>query len=73
MQTFTFSASEDNMESKVSCHFDGGGGGGRAGKTSGIMYNKNNLLKKRYGIDLICYYTLLQTPHKMSIKELIIM
>lgn len=72
MQTFTFSASEENMESEVnsSASWLGDRVGGR---WAGIMSrNENNLSMESYGTDPICYYPLLQAPHKIS-KQLIIM
>lgn len=69
MQTFTFSASEDNMESKVN---SASWLGDRVeGGWAGTMYNKNNLLMGSCGIDLMCYYTSVQTPHKIFMKLLI--
>lgn len=57
MQTFTFSASEEKLESKVSSGASWLGdrvGGGWVG----TMYNKNNLSMGSCGIDLMCYYKL---------------
>lgn len=65
MQTFTFSASDDNMESQVDYSVVRGWGGvGR-----GVICNKNSLLKRIHGTDLMRYYALLQIPpHRIFIK-----
>lgn len=77
MQTFTFSASEDNMGSKVTVilvgvEVEAGREDLRVGWVLGI-YDKTNLLTAGYETDLMCSYSLLKTLHKMSIRKLIIM